>query len=256
MAPKRAGSSTFSIPTEEYSWPKGADPRTRSGLNRLFHSPKIERLKRKMCEIGRRMWQREYVDGNGGNITLRIGDNLVLCTPTLVSKGFMHPRDICLVDLAGKQLLGTRRRTSEALTHLGIMQRQPLAKACIHAHPPHATAFAIGAPPPSALLTEAEIFLGVIGQANYQTPGGPGNAEEVGRVGSKHQATIMANHGAIVWGSSVEEAYWRLEIVDTYCRTVWIALQGGGPLAPIPEAGMRELIALRKSLGMPDERPC
>ncbi len=96
-----------------------------------------------MCDIGRRIWEKDYVDGNGGNITIRVGDNLVLCTPTLISKGFMRPEELCLIDLDGRQLAGTRKRTSEALTHLGIMKRQPAAKACVHAHPPHATAFAI-----------------------------------------------------------------------------------------------------------------
>ena len=81
--------------------------------------------------------------GNGGNIAIRLGEDIALCTPTLICKGFMTPADMCLVDLDGKQLAGTRKRTSEAMTHFGIMKRQPAAKACVHAHPPHATAFAI-----------------------------------------------------------------------------------------------------------------
>ena len=70
-----------------------------------------------MCDIGRRLWVREYTDGNGGNITIRVGDNLALCTPTLICKGFMKPEDMCLVDLDGKQLAGTRVRTSEAILY-------------------------------------------------------------------------------------------------------------------------------------------
>ena len=256
MVRKKPQSVVYPVPSEEHTWVQGSDPRTPRAIAAFFRSKRIEQLKRKICEIGRRMWQREYVDGNGGNITVRVGDNLVLCTPTYISKGFMTPDDLCLIDLDGRQLAGKRRRTTEALTHLGIMRLQPLAKSCIHAHPPHATAFALGSPPPGGMLTESEIFLGVIGQANYQTPGTPRNAEEVGRVGSKHQATLMANHGVIVWGTALEDAYWRLEIVDAYCRTVWIALEGGGRLQPIPPDRLRELIAIRKAHAMPDDREC
>ena len=123
----------------QYNWTPGADPKTEKEIETFFHSPEIEQLKKLMCEIGRRMWQRNYVDGNGGNLTIRVGDDVILCTPTLISKGFMQPEDICLVDMEGRQLAGTRVRTSEVLTHLGIMKRQRNAKACCHAHPPHTT---------------------------------------------------------------------------------------------------------------------
>ena len=179
--------------------------------------------------MGRRLWQRDYTDGNGGNITVRVGDNLALCTPTLICKGFMKPEDMCLVDLDGNQLAGTRVRTSEAKTHFGIMKRQPAAKSCVHAHPPHATAFAIAnVDIPSCLIPEAEVFLGKIGVAKYQTPGTPANADEVGEVGKIHQAVLMQNHGVICWGKDVEDAYWKMENIDSYCRTVWIAAGLGG----------------------------
>ena len=132
----------FVVPDYEFKWTPGSDPKTAAEVERFFNSPAIQTLKQRICDIGRRIWEKDYVDGNGGNITVRVGDNLVLCTPTLISKGFMAPADVCLIDLDGHQLAGSRKRTSEALTHLGIMKRQPKAKACIHAHPPHATAFA------------------------------------------------------------------------------------------------------------------
>jgi L-fuculose-phosphate aldolase len=244
------------VPDFEFTWQPGSDPRSPADVAAFFRSPAIEVLKRRICDIGRRVWEKDYVDGNGGNITVRVGDNLVLCTPTLISKGFMTPADLCLIDLEGRQLAGTRRRTSEAMTHLGIMKRQPNAKACVHAHPPHATAFAVaGVKPPACLIPEAEVFLGSIGYAKYQTPGTPANADEVGLVGRDHQCVIMENHGIIVWGKDVEDAYWKLENVDSYAKTVWIAASlAGGQLHQISTGGVRELIALRKKLGMPDTR--
>jgi L-fuculose-phosphate aldolase len=244
-----------SVPDYEFKWTPGSDPKTPADIERFFHSPALTVLKERMCEIGRRLWVREYTDGNGGNITIRVGDNLALCTPTLICKGNMTPADMCLVDLDGKQLAGTRLRTSEALTHFGIMKRQPACKSCVHAHPPHATAFAIAnVDIPSCLIPEAEVFLGKIGVAKYRTPGTPANADEVGEVGKTHQAVLMQNHGVIVWGKDVEDAYWKMENIDSYCRTVWIAAGLGGGLHRFTGGQAKELINLRQKLGMPDPR--
>ena len=244
-----------STPDLEYRWTPGADPKSPAEVERFFRSEPIEALKRRICDIGRRLWIKDYTDGNGGNITIRVGDNLVLCTPTLICKGFMTPEDLCLVDLDGNQLAGTRVRTSEAKTHFGIMKRQPAAKACVHAHPPHATAFAISnATVPSRLIPEAEVFLGKIGLAKYETPGTPEVAEEVGRVGVDHQAILMQNHGVIVWGKDVEDAYWKMENLDAYCRTIAIAAGLGTGLHRFGADKLKDLIALRQKLGMPDLR--
>jgi L-fuculose-phosphate aldolase len=244
-----------SVPDCEFKWMPGSDPKTPAELERFFNSPPIQALKKRMCEIGQRLWQRDYTDGNGGNITIRVGDNLALCTPTLICKGFMRPEDMCLVDLDGRQLGGARKRTSEAMTHFGIMKRQPAAKSCVHAHPPHATAFAIAnVTIPSCLIPEAEVFLGKIGVAKYQTPGTPANADEVGEVGKDHQAVLMQNHGVIVWGKDVEDAYWKMENIDSYCRTIWIATGLGGGLHRFTGGHAKELIDLRQKLGMPDPR--
>lgn len=244
-----------STPDYEFRWAPGSDPKTPAEIEKFFNSPAIHVLKERICEMGRRLWQKDYTDGNGGNITIRVGDNLALCTPTLICKGFMTPADMCLVDLDGKQLAGTRKRTSEAMTHFGIMKRQPAAKSCVHAHPPHATAFAIAnVNIPSCLIPEAEVFLGKIGVAKYQTPGTPANADEVGEVGKIHQAVLMQNHGVICWGKDVEDAYWKMENIDSYCRTVWIAAGLGGGLHRFTGGHAKELIDLRQKLGMPDPR--
>src|ERR1019366_5054164 len=95
---------------------------SKSKLQTFFNSSAARNLKAQLCDIGRRLWQREYVDGNGGNLAIRIGEGLVLCTPTMISKGFMKPEDLCLVDLDGNQLLGARKRTSEILMHLQMMK--------------------------------------------------------------------------------------------------------------------------------------
>ena len=243
------------VPSYEYNWKTGSDAKTPGAIEAFFHSPEIEVLKERICEIGRRLYLKNFVDGNGGNITIRVGDDLVLCTPTLISKGYMKPDDLCLVDLKGNQLAGTRQRTSEVNTHIGIMKYQPKAKSCVHAHPPYATAFAVASvEPPTCIIPEAEIFLGKIGLAKYETPGTPENAEVIGKMGVDHQSIIMGNHGVITWGKDVEDAHWKMENTDMYCKTVCIASSLGKEISNIGGAKLKELLAIRKNLGMDDPR--
>jgi L-fuculose-phosphate aldolase len=244
------------VPDYEFKWTPGTDPKTPAEIERFFQSPAIQTLKERICDMGRRIWAKNYVDGTGGNVTVRVGDNLVLCTPTLISKGFMTTDDICLVDLDGNQLAGSRKRTSEVKTHLAIMKAQPKAKSCVHAHPPHATAFAVaGVVPPTCMIPEAEVFLGQIGYAKYETPGSPAVAEEVAKIAVDHYSVIMENHGVIVWGKDVEDALWKMENTDSYCQVIWIASQlRGGDLKSIGPDKLKDLISLRKSLGMKDSR--
>ena len=124
---------------------------SKAELEAFFNSPYAYSLKEQICEMGHRLWKRAYVDGNGGNMAIRVGEDVAICTPTLVSKGSLKPDDMCLVDFEGNQLCGTKKRTSEILMHLQMMKRQPKAVATCHCHPPYATAFAVaGIAPPLA----------------------------------------------------------------------------------------------------------
>jgi L-fuculose-phosphate aldolase len=178
-----------------------------------------------------------------------------LCTPTMVSKGALQPSDICLVDLDGNQKAGTKKRTSEVLMHLQIMKAQPKAKACVHAHPPHATAFAVaGIEPPTCLLPEYEVFCAVA-TAPYRTPGTAEMGKLVADLADKHNTILMANHGVVAWThNDVEEAYWRMEIIEAYCRTVVVAAQLGKPLTGFAPTYMADLLKIKQGLGFVDPR--
>jgi len=224
-------------------------------LEAFFNSPYVHALKQQICEMGRRMWAREYVDGNGGNLAIRVGEDIALCTPTLVSKGSLKPEDMCLVDFEGNQLLGTKKRTSEILMHLQIMKRQPQAQATCHCHPPYATAFAIvGMAPPTCMLPEFEIFC-TVGVAAYRTPGSPDMGKLVADLTDRYNTILMANHGVVTWShNSIEEAYWRMEIVEAYCRTIVVAGQLGKPINTFTGPQMTELLNIKQSLGFVDPR--
>ena len=76
----------------------------------------LHKIKQDICEIGRRLYNKGFAAANDGNITYRISENEVLCTPTMVTKGFMKPADIALIDMEGNQLAGARKRSSEPST--------------------------------------------------------------------------------------------------------------------------------------------
>ncbi|HTD87522.1 MAG TPA: class II aldolase/adducin family protein [Candidatus Binatia bacterium] len=229
---------------------------SKAELDAFFRTPEIQQLKAEICEVGSRLWQRAYVDGNGGNIAVRVGDDVALCTPTLVSKGFMKPEDICLVDVEGTQFCGNKKRTSEILMHLEIMKRQPRAVATVHCHPPHATAFAVaGVEPPSCMIPEIEVFIGRVPIAPYRTPGTPEMGKLVADLVEHHNTVLMGNHGAVAWSHvSVEDAYFKMEILEAYCRTVWVASQLGQPLKTFTPQQLQDLLKIKQTLGIPDPR--
>src|ERR687883_706546 len=130
------------------------------------------KLKEQICEIGRRVYNKGFAAANDGNITFRLNEKEILCTPTMVCKGFMKPDDICKVDYDGKQLAGTRKRSSEVLLHLSVYKNRPDVQAVVHCHPPHATAFAVAREPiPKCVLPEVEVFLGEEPVADYERLG-------------------------------------------------------------------------------------
>lgn len=237
--------------------PRAVTPASSSrDLAAYFNSPELHALKLQICDVGRRLWARAYVDGNGGNIAIRVGEGLALCTPTLVSKGFMKPEEMCLVDLDGNQLAGEKKRTSEILMHLQIMKRQPRALATVHCHPPHATAFAVaGVQPPTCMIPEIEVFVGKVPIAPYRTPGTPEMGKLVADLAENHNTILMANHGVVSWShNNVEDAYFKMEIVEAYCRTVVVAAQLGAPLKTFSQTHLQDLLKIKQTLGIPDPR--
>jgi len=224
-------------------------------LEAFFRSPSCHALKLQICDIGWRLWQRAYADGNGGNIAIRVGEDIALCTPTLVSKGFMKPEDMCLVDFEGNQLLGAKKCTSEILMHLQIMKRQSRAVATVHCHPPYATGFAVaGILPPSGLLPEYELFTSVA-IAPYRTPGTPEMGRLVADLVDNHNVVLMANHGVVAWShNNVEDACFKIEILETYCRTVLVASRLVRTPNAISREQLQELLRIKQSLGIPDPR--
>jgi L-fuculose-phosphate aldolase len=240
--------------------------------------PNPWKLKQEMCEIGRRMYERGLVSAFEGNISARLGPDRLLCTPSLLCKGFLKPEDLCVVDMTGKQVSGDRKRSSEIFLHLGTYRERPEAEAVVHTHAPHATAFAIThTPVPNCITGEVEVFLGEVPLVPYATPGSEQMGEVVAQVLREHRlagaesakpqtqrladpmptsppfAMLLANHGTVSWGKSLEQALHRTEILEAYCRVLILARQLG-PVQRLSDQNMHDLLALKQKLGLPDRR--
>ena len=230
-------------------------PEPNANWDKLFRSPEAQKIKEEICAVGKKLWLRSYVDGNGGNISYRISDHAVICTPTLCSKYDLTPDKLCMVDLDGKQLAGSQPRTSEILLHLEIYKAQPKAKGVVHCHPPHATAYAItGRVPPSAIIPEFDVFVGSVALSPYETPGTKVFAETVLPYVKQYNTVLLQNHGIVCWADTVTHAEWFAEVLETYCWTLLIANQIGSPITTISPKHVDDLLAIKQKLGLPDAR--
>jgi len=203
-----------------------------------------------IVEIGRRLYQRGLISGNEGNVSIREGDALYV-TPAGVCKGFLTPDMIVKTDLAGKQLEGRLRVSSEVEMHTAIYARRSDVGAVVHAHPPTATAFAVaGIPLDQPIIAEAVVTLGRVPVVPYGTPSTSELARNVGEVICDAHAMLLANHGALAVGDHAYRAWERMETVEQLARISLVARQLGGGNR-LPEAAVDRLLGLRASYGYP-----
>jgi L-fuculose-phosphate aldolase len=187
-----------------------------------------EQLRADIVEAGRRMYARGYVASNDGNISIRLDDATILTTPKSVSKGFMTPDMMVVVDLDGKKIRGTRDASSELLMHLEVYKNRPDARAVVHAHPPVATGFAVaGIPLDRAVLAEVVTTLGSIPIAEYGTPSTPELPAAVRKYVKAHDGLLLANHGALTIGPDVYAAYYKMETIEHFAKISLVTRQLG-----------------------------
>jgi L-fuculose-phosphate aldolase len=214
-----------------------------------INQPSENQFRQQICDIGRRVHSQGLVVANEGNLSIRLDDDRVLCTPTLQSKGFLKPDDLCIVDLAGHQLAGVKKATSEIRLHLEIYRQRRDIRSVLHSHPPHVLAFAItGEPIPTGILPESEVFLGKVPTAPYVAPGSQTFADTIVPYVHNTNTIVLGHHGAVSYDVDLERALWWTEILDAYCRTLILAKQVGS-LQPLSESQLAELQELRRGWG-------
>lgn len=185
-------------------------------------------MRREVVTIGQRLAQRGMVAGTDGNISVRLDADRILITPSGVAKGYLTAEDLVLVDISGKKLQGKPEPSTEMRMHLFVYQNRPEIQACVHAHPPYSTSFAVaGLELPDDILPEVVLFVGKIPLTDYAPPG----TDEVPRSLAPHiestNAFLLRNHGLLTIGRSLDEAYNRMETVEQLAKITHLARQLG-----------------------------
>lgn len=172
-----------------------------------------------IVDYGRMLHGNGFVAATDGNLSIRLGENRLLVTPTCISKGRMRSSDMVIVDMDGKRVSGKRRVSSEIGMHLLIYRLRPDVHGIVHAHPPTATGFAAsGYDLNRPLVCEVVVGLGSIPLARYGTPGTPELTGALAPLIPNHDAILMANHGVVTYGSSLESAYMKMETVEHFAK--------------------------------------
>lgn len=214
-------------------------------------------IKKEICEIGKRIYNRGMVAANDGNISVKLNDNEFLCTPTGVSKGFMTPEFICKVDAKGNVIQANKgyRPSSEIKMHMRVYKHRPDVGAVVHAHPCYATSFAIaGIPLTQPIMPEAVIALGCVPIAKYGTPSTDEIPDAVEEYLDYFDAVLLENHGALTWSSDLTAAYYKLESVEFYAELLYKSKQLGGP-KEFDQANVEKLYEIRRKLGLQGKHP-
>lgn len=199
-------------------------------------------LREEVCEIGRRMYARRMVAANDGNISVRLSEKEILCTPTGVSKGFMKPEQLCKIDFSGKVLEMEEGfgPSSEVKMHLRVYQKRPDIMAVVHAHPIFATSFAVmGRALESPIMPEVIVNFGRIPLAPYGTPSTAEIPDAIEPYLTDYEAILLESHGALTWAKDLTTAYMKMESVEFYAELLYRTTQLGGPRELSEERLMR-----------------
>lgn len=214
-------------------------------------------IKKQICEIGKRIYDRGMVAANDGNISVKISDDEYLCTPTGVSKGFMTPDFICKVNGKGEVLQANKgyKPSSEIKMHMRVYQKRPDVNSVVHAHPIYATSFAIaGIPLTQPIMPEAVISLGCVPIAEYGTPSTNEIPDAIEKYLPYFDSILLESHGALSYGQDLTTAYYKMESTEFYAELLFKSRQLGGP-KEFDKKTVEKLYEIRRQMGLPGKHP-
>lgn len=204
-----------------------------------------EKLRRDLARYSKWLGRLGFTPGTSGNLSVRLDRHRLLVTPTGMSKSSLKAADMVIVDMNGSLLAGTRKVTSEVSMHLAVYHYRADVTAVVHSHPPIATAFACsGKALDEMLCQEAVMTLGVVPLAEYATTGTDEVAASLVPYVAGHDAILLANHGVVSYGSTLEDAFLKMETVEHLAQVALVAHQLGSA-QPLGVKQVQQLHAAR-----------
>jgi 3-dehydro-4-phosphotetronate decarboxylase len=199
-------------------------------------------LRDRICELGRSLFERGLTAGSSGNLSARLDDGLLL-TPTNSSLGRLDPARLSRLDAEGRSISGDPP-SKEAFLHRALYLARPGAGAVVHLHSTHAAAVSClaGLDPADALPPLTPYFVMKIGRlplVPYHRPGDPRLGEAVRGLAGRHAAVLLANHGPVVSGASLEDAVNAAEELEETAKL--FLLLRGLPIRPLGKDELEEL---------------
>lgn len=206
--------------------------------------PSKEEAQKLICEIGKKMYMKQFVSANDGNMTVRIADDRVVATPTGISKGDLSPEMLLVVSLDGEILEGTYKATSELPMHLRCYRENPALQSTAHAHPTFLNCIAnLGAELDMPITPATAAISGRIPVVPYCNPGSDALADAVAPYVKDFSIVMLANHGPISWGKNPIEAWYILEDAEAYAKMAVIQKYIIGGYRPISREQVETLFA-------------
>ena len=204
-----------------------------------------------IVDAGTVLYKQGYVVSNDGNISVRISPDIIVVTPTGVSKGDMNPDMMVVMDLDGNVISkGLRGPSSEVKMHLRVYRENPDVTAVVHAHPIYATSFAIaGVPLDKPILSEAMLQVGVVPVAHYAKPGTTDVPDSIAPFVKDYAAVMLSNHGVLTWGVDLEQALARMEVVENYAKITLVVNQIGSERG-LSQDQVDGLADIRQNMGL------
>ena len=206
------------------------------------------RHRAKIVDIGKRLYDKGLVVAGDGNLSVRVGPNKILATPTGVCKGFLKPWELPVIDMSGRVLYGDIPPSSEIAMHLLIYRIRADISAIVHAHPPIATGFSAACTAlDKPLIAETVVTMGSVPLAQYATPGTREVPDSIAQLVPNHDAILLANHGAVTYNKNLETAYWKMETVEHLAKITLVTSMLGkeSPISAENIGKLLETVRLR-----------
>jgi 3-dehydro-4-phosphotetronate decarboxylase len=195
-------------------------------------------IREDICRLGRSLFERGLTPGSSGNISVRCEDGGYLVTPTNASLGFLDPARMSRLDAAGRLVSGNAP-TKEVPLHSALYQTRSAARAIVHLHSTHSVALSMlpEIDPRAALPPMTAYYLmkcGATALVPYYRPGDPAVADAIRGLAGKYSSVLLANHGPVVAGETLEAAVFATEELEETAK-LYLLLRGLNPRYLSPE---------------------